>query len=392
MKIALELIKPSPRPIRSTWDEDKMNELAQSLKEQGQIVPIKVRPIDGLPRCFFHDYETILEYENSRTESEEIGMCSDCNAIDDFVYPPLSENDDDLDYDHPRPVFEIVYGHRRVEAARRAGLAEIDAIVEGMEDEEAIMQALIENVQREDMNDLDKAKTILSLKSSLTEYEIAKKTGIDRGRIHHFLTLIQDETIASVFEKGIKEDGVDLLQPVRDAGQKAIYIRSATQQQPELKRALAEKVVRENLSTGLTRRVAESIKAAPTPEAKQRLIERPYSPYTHDADVVREVAKHPERPRKEATGFEWEMRPDITEIFNALKLIEQRMDEVVGVLPDWKRTVDIGKLAPEGLPFFLSRFKRTAGKMHTTARRLEELADWIEREQYDQVEETKPGR
>ena len=44
MKIKLSDIIPSPRPVRTTWDEDKMDELVQSIKEQGVIVPIKVRP------------------------------------------------------------------------------------------------------------------------------------------------------------------------------------------------------------------------------------------------------------------------------------------------------------------------------------------------------------
>ena len=65
MKIPLDLIAPSPTPVRTTWDEDKMNELAQSIKEQGVIVPVKVRPVNG----------------------------------------------------H----YELVYGHRRTEASRRAG-------------------------------------------------------------------------------------------------------------------------------------------------------------------------------------------------------------------------------------------------------------------------------
>ena len=77
MKIKLNDIKPSPEPIRSKWDEEAMEELKKSIAEQGLIVPIKVRRLDG-------------EYE-------------------------------------------IVYGHRRVEAMRRLGWKECEAIVEGME-------------------------------------------------------------------------------------------------------------------------------------------------------------------------------------------------------------------------------------------------------------------
>jgi len=77
MKIKLKDIKPSPKPISSEWDEKEMEELKKSIAEQGLIEPILVRPLDR-------------EYE-------------------------------------------IVHGHRRVEAMRRLGWKECEAIVEGME-------------------------------------------------------------------------------------------------------------------------------------------------------------------------------------------------------------------------------------------------------------------
>ena len=73
-EIPINKIHPSPNPIRKSWDEDKMEELTQSIKERGVIVPIKVRP-----------------------------------------------NGDS---------YEVVYGHRRIEAAGRAQLHSIPAIVE----------------------------------------------------------------------------------------------------------------------------------------------------------------------------------------------------------------------------------------------------------------------
>ena len=124
----IDLIQPSPNPIRKTWDDDKMDELAQSIKEQGLIVPVKVRPTD--------------------------------NAH-----------------------YEVVYGHRRVEACRRAGLDKVEAIIEGMDDTDTLIQALIENVQREDMNPIDKGKALVRLQEQtdnkvlvLTETNENKKT------------------------------------------------------------------------------------------------------------------------------------------------------------------------------------------------------------------------
>ena len=51
MRIALSLIRESSQKVRSSWDEEALNELAQSVKEQGVIVPVKVRPEVGLTEC-----------------------------------------------------------------------------------------------------------------------------------------------------------------------------------------------------------------------------------------------------------------------------------------------------------------------------------------------------
>ena len=104
MKIPLELIRPSPNPIRTSWGEDGLRELTESIKEQGLIVPIKVRSIGD--------------------------------------------------------AYEIIYGHRRAEACRRAGMHEIECIVDGMDDTNALIQAWIENSQREDMSALDRARAL----------------------------------------------------------------------------------------------------------------------------------------------------------------------------------------------------------------------------------------
>src|SRR3989304_3491378 len=114
MKIDLKQITASPKPIRKSWDEDKMEELVASIKARGLIVPPKVRP-------------------------EGNG-------------------------------YEIVYGHRRLEAARRAGLRDIECIVEGVDDKTALSQSWIENRIREDMTAYDIADALV---------EIAKQEGVN---------------------------------------------------------------------------------------------------------------------------------------------------------------------------------------------------------------------
>jgi len=200
-------------------------------------------------------------------------------------------------------------------------------------------------------------------------------------QVENLISLVNDEVVARVFEQGATEGGKDLSKPIRDAGNKAMWIRSAAPDDDDLRRALAEKTVKEQLSEPVLDKVAKAVKAAPTPELKRKLIDTPYNPVIHNADVVREVAKYPERPRNQATGFEWESRPEVAAILEALKQLERRCADIEDSLPEWKRTVDIGKFSPEAVPFFITRLRRANGKLHTTARRLQELGEWIEREQ-----------
>jgi len=204
MNIRLDLIKPSPRPVRTSWDEDKMNELAQSIKEQGVIVPIKVRPlypcteqeaIDcGMesylgagagnlpivcsPRSPYHrGYGQDIAwmcYNEEKTKVWEDGHWCSGDAV-------------------PIP-FEIVYGHRRVEAARRAGLDEIPAIVEGIDDTDALVQALIENIQRENLDPLDEARSyrLIADECDSSMSEVAQIVGKPERVVYNIVALLDE--------------------------------------------------------------------------------------------------------------------------------------------------------------------------------------------------------
>ena len=98
--IKMDKIYPNDEQVRKSWDEEGIAELAESIKSEGLIVPIKVRPTDN---------------------------------------------------NH----YEIVYGHRRYAAALLAGLDEIEAIVVDVDDNEQLSSSMIENMVREDMNAAD---------------------------------------------------------------------------------------------------------------------------------------------------------------------------------------------------------------------------------------------
>lgn len=138
MLIELGRIHGAPKPVRETWDEEKMEELTASIRDLGIIVPIKLRPnSDG---------------------------------------------------------YEVVYGHRRTEAARRAGLSHVPAEIEGMDDGSSVKQAIAENVVREDMEPLQLGKALLRLKEAygLADHQIGAAFGMDRRRVNEFITLALD--------------------------------------------------------------------------------------------------------------------------------------------------------------------------------------------------------
>jgi ParB family chromosome partitioning protein len=120
--------------------QDSLQELADSIKAQGVVQPIVARPIgkkDGSQR------------------------------------------------------YEIVAGERRWRAAQMAGLAEIPAVIRDVPDEAAIAMALIENIQREDLNPLEEARALdrLIREFDLTHAEAAKAVGRSRASVSNLLRL-----------------------------------------------------------------------------------------------------------------------------------------------------------------------------------------------------------
>lgn len=122
-KIAINLIRPNPNQPRKTFKEEALTELADSIKQQGIIQPI------------------IVEKDGDR--------------------------------------YSIIAGERRFRAARIAGLFEIPVIVRKYTDEEKLEAALIENIQREDLNAVEEAKGYHMLMTSLnlSQEEVAKRSG-----------------------------------------------------------------------------------------------------------------------------------------------------------------------------------------------------------------------
>lgn len=87
---------------------------------------------------------------------------------------------------------EIVAGERRWRAAKLAGLTQVPVLVRGITDQESAVFGLVENLQREDLNAIEKAQAFKSLlgQLSVTQEELARKVGMDRSTVTNFLRLL----------------------------------------------------------------------------------------------------------------------------------------------------------------------------------------------------------
>ncbi len=134
--ISVDIIESNPYQPRESFDDKAIDELAESIREKGIIQPIIVR-----------------------------------------------ENGDK---------YQIVAGERRFIAAKRAGLKTIPALIKNVEDEEAAEIALIENIQRKDLNPIEEAKAYKNLIDAFhyTQEELAKRIGKDRATIANSLRLL----------------------------------------------------------------------------------------------------------------------------------------------------------------------------------------------------------
>lgn len=141
-------IRANPNQPRRTFDEDALRDLASSIKASGVLQPILVRPIQ------------------------------------DETYQ-----------------YELVAGERRWRASKLAERPDIPALVRELEDEESLAIALVENLQREDLNPMEEAVGLKHLQEeySLTQESLAERVGKSRPAIANMLRLIQ-------LPEGIQDD------------------------------------------------------------------------------------------------------------------------------------------------------------------------------------------
>lgn len=153
--------------------------------------------------------------------------------------------------------FEIVAGERRWRAAQLAGLTQVPVLVRSLSDQESAVAALVENVQREDLNAIEKAMgfKVLMDKLGTTQEGVAKKVGLERSTIANFLRLLDlPEPIQAHVSRGTLSMG------------HARCLLAVTE--PELMVQLADEIIRQGWSVRrLEAEVKEQQQAAIAPEA-----------------------------------------------------------------------------------------------------------------------------
>jgi len=186
--IPVDAITPNPHQPRREFSEDALNDLAASIKTRGVLQPVLIRPLEG-------------------------------------------------------GKYELVAGERRLRASKLSGLTEIPTLVREMTDQESLAIALIENLQREDLNSIEEALGYQQLQKEfgLSQEELSRQVGKSRSAVANALRLLN---LPDLVQKDIQQNTIS-------AGHgRAIMAIVDQEPQAELHRRIA--------NNGLTVRQAEA--------------------------------------------------------------------------------------------------------------------------------------
>ncbi len=224
-EVLLEEIERSPYQPRRQQDEAALEELAQSIRAQGVLQPI------------------VLRYIPQEADGRRSTVDGGSGAAVDREHPhPMSPDAGEIRVGQPAAVkYQLIAGERRWLASKRAGLKTVPAIVRQVSNQQAMEMALIENLQREDLDCLEMAYAFerLSREFHLTQEEMAKRTGKDRGTISNLMRLLKlpPEVRASLAKRELSFGHAKELMSIDD---------------PTVMTAAAQRVVREGMSVRQT--------------------------------------------------------------------------------------------------------------------------------------------
>jgi len=210
LEISVEEIIPNSFQPRKEFDPEKLQELASSIQEHGVIQPVIVRP-----------------------------------RLNNTGY-------------------ELVVGERRLRACKMIGLEKIPAVIKTLSDQEMTEIALIENIQRENLNPVEEAKAYKRLieEFGLTQEEVAKKVGKSRPFVANFLRLLQ-----------LPSDILDLL---ADGKVTVGHVRPLLSLVNEsLQRQVVKEILERNLSV---RETEETVKKIIKDKTSKRILKKKNTP------------------------------------------------------------------------------------------------------------------
>jgi ParB family chromosome partitioning protein len=208
--VAISQISPNPYQPRKTFNEASIEELARSVREHGIVQPLVV----------------------TRTADNK---------------------------------YQLIAGERRFRAAQKAGLDKVPVVIkETMADSDVLQVALIENIQREDLNPIEEAYAYHQLHEEfgLTQEEISKRVGKERSTVANFLRLLRlPDPVKKLLAAGQLSMG---------HARAILAVESAKKQE-----LLAERVVKRNLNVRQTEMLAaEKSPKAETPEKEKDIFTR----------------------------------------------------------------------------------------------------------------------
>lgn len=199
LKLAVECLQPGKYQPRGEMEEAPLIELAESIKKQGLLQPLLVRKLsDGR--------------------------------------------------------YEIIAGERRWRASQLAGLSEVPVILKQVDDETAMAMALVENLQREDLNAMDQARAMhrLTDEFSLTHQQVADLLCKSRTAVSNYLRLL---ALSTAVKKLLEHGDIDMG-----------HARALLMLEEEQQNQVAQLIVAKNLSVRETEKLVERVKAGKAAE------------------------------------------------------------------------------------------------------------------------------
>lgn len=251
--ISIDEIRPNPYQPRKHFDQEKLNELAQSIHEHGIFQPIIVK-----------------------------------KAISGY---------------------EIVAGERRFRAANIVGLKELPAIIVDFTDQQMMEIALLENIQREDLNAIEEAKAYQTMmeKLDLTQDELSKRVGKSRAHIANTVRLLK---MPQKLQDYVLEGRLTMghIKPLITIDEKKAL-------------EIAKKAIKENLSVRAVEDIVKGIKLQNARKAKPK-VEKPKE-YVYVEGLLRKKYRTKIKVDDNAITIKYTNTEDLNRILELMGVIEE---------------------------------------------------------------------